>query len=108
MIRQNEREFQAQVIELATYLGWWCFHPYYSARSPEGYPDLTMFRERVIFVELKARDGRGRMGKLSPFQTEMAHRAFKAGAEYYLWTPDDFDAIKETLSRGSKTVTVQQ
>ena len=96
----TEKAFQAQVIELATYLGWWCWHPYYASRSPKGYPDLTMFRERVLFVELKARNAKGRMGKLMPEQIEMSHRCIKAGAEYYHWTPDDWPEIEEVLSRG--------
>ena len=98
--QQSEKAFQQQVIDLATLLGWWVWHPYYASRSPKGYPDLTMFRERVMFVELKARDARGRMGKLMPEQVEMAHRCFKAGAEYYHWTPEDWEEIKAVLSRG--------
>lgn len=103
---QAEKAFQDAVIELASYLNWWCWHPYYASRSPKGYPDLTLFRERVIFAELKARNAKGRMGKLTPEQVEMAHRCFKAGAEYYAWTPDDWDEIKAVLSRGG-TVTAE-
>jgi len=106
LTRQTERQFQDQVIELATYLGWWVWHPYYAARSPEGYPDLTMFRERVVFAELKARNAKGRMGKLSPFQVEMAQRCFKANAEYYAWNPDDWDALVEVLTRGGSVKVV--
>ncbi len=101
---QNEKAFQEQVIELARYLGWWPWHPLVAKFSPKGYPDLTLFRERVLFVELKARDAKGRMGKLMPEQIEMAHRCFRAGAEYYHWTPEDWEEIKEVLSRGG-TVT---
>lgn len=103
-VQQAEKAFQEQVIELAQYLGWWPWHPYYAARSPKGYPDLTLFRERVIFAELKARRADGRMGKLTPEQVEMAHRCFKAGAEYYAWTPEDWEDIKAVLSRGGSVV----
>ncbi len=103
-IVQNEKAFQEQVIELAQYLGWWPWHPQVAKFSPKGYPDLTLFRERVLFVELKARDAKGRMGKLMPEQVEMAHRCFRAKVEYYHWTTDDWEVIKEVLSRGG-TVT---
>lgn len=102
--QQNEKAFQEQVIELAQYLGWWCWHPFYSGRSPAGYPDVSFYRERHFQAELKARRANGRMGKLSPAQVEMAHRCFKAGVEYYAWTPDDWEEIKAVLSRGG-TVT---
>jgi len=102
----NERQFQDRVVELAEYLGWWCFHMYHATRSPAGWPDLVLFRERIIFVELKARDAKGRMGKLKPVQTDMAHRCFKAGAEYYAWFDDEetWTKIKAVLSRGGSVV----
>src|SRR3990167_7798802 len=83
---QTERAFQAKVEELAGYLGWWTFHLNQPMRSPAGFPDLVMFRERVIFAELKTRSPKtGKAGKLMPAQVEMAQRCFKAGAEYYSW-----------------------
>lgn len=99
-VQQNEKAFQQQVIDLATLLGWWCWHPYYASRSPAGYPDVSFYRERLIQAELKARRADGRMGKLTPEQVEMAHRCFKAGVEYYAWTPEDWPEIEEVLSRG--------
>lgn len=100
----NEAQFQKRVMNLAQYLGWWCFHMYHATRSPAGWPDLVLFRERIIFVELKAKDARGRMGKLSPAQIEMSQRCFKAGAEYYALydTEEDWTKIKEVLSRGGQ------
>lgn len=103
---KNEERFQARVVELAQYLGWWPFHMYHAARSPAGWPDLVLFRERIVFVELKARDAKGRMGTLKPVQTDMAHRCFKAGAEYYAWydTNEDWEQIKAVLSEGGSVV----
>ena len=98
---QTEKAFQTQVEDLASYLGWWCFHLNQPRRSPAGFPDLVMFRERVIFAELKSRSPTtGKAGKLMPAQIEMAHRCFKAGAEYYSWLfPDDWENLAEVLKK---------
>ena len=99
---QTEKAFQAQVEELAATLGWWPFHINHPMRSPAGFPDLVMFRERVVFAELKVRRPRdGRANKLATAQVEMAHRCFRAGCEYYSWLfPDDWEELKAVLSRG--------
>ena len=98
---QSEKQFQQQVEDLATLLGWWSFHVYNASRSPAGFTDLVLFRERVIFAELKVRDKKGKANKLKAPQIEMSHRCFKAGAEWYSWLdPDDWPEIKEVLSRG--------
>ena len=100
---KNEARFQRRVTDLAQALGWWPFHMYNAARSPAGWPDLVLFRERIIFAELKAPDARGKMGGLRPAQIEMAHRCFKAGAEHYVWhdgDEDDWREIEDVLSRG--------
>lgn len=104
---QTERAFQNQVEELAMYLGWWTFHLNQPMRSPAGFPDLVMFRERVVFAELKTRSPKtGKAGKLMPAQVEMAQRCFKAGAEYYSFLyPDDWEELCAVLSRGG-SVTV--
>ena len=104
----SEQAFQGMVEDLAVTLGWWTFHLNQPRRSPAGFPDLVMFRERVIFAELKSRSPKtGRAGKLAPAQIEMAQRCFKAGAEYYSWLfPDQWDEVQEVLSRGG-AVTIQ-
>lgn len=92
----READFQAIVEGLARLRGWWPMHIRNTKESPAGYPDLTLFRERVVFIELKTRSPKtGRAGKLSPFQVEMAHRCFAAKAEYYTWLwPDDRAAVE--------------
>lgn len=97
-----ESKFQAMVEELATYLGWTCFHLNLPMRSPAGFPDLVMFRERIIFAELKSRSpNTGKAGKLRPSQLDYAHTIQKAGGEYYSFLfPDDWEQVKEVLSRG--------
>lgn len=61
----RESDFQRTVIEMAQHLGWLCYHTYDSRRSQEGFPDLVLVRDRVLFVELKSE-----RGKQSPAQRE--------------------------------------
>lgn len=94
-----EKDFQAMVEELAGYCGWTCFHLNLPMRSPAGFPDLVMFRERIVFAELKSRSPKtGKAGKLMPAQIEYAHTIQKAGGEYYSWLfPDDWEPLVEAL-----------
>jgi hypothetical protein len=89
-----EREFQAEVIRIAKMLGWTHFHPYRSTKSPAGYPDLTLIRDRVMFAELKTDTGR-----LTDAQKEWIRRLHQAGAEVHVWRPRDLQQIAETLAR---------
>ena len=88
----TEKQFQAQVVELAQTLGWLVYHTYDSRRSVPGFPDLVMVRNGVIhFAELKSEKG-----KLTPEQrlwlTELGR-----GRVVYLWRPSDWDEIVEVL-----------
>lgn len=96
----SEREFQGMVEDLAATCGWTTFHLNLPMRSPAGFPDLVMFRERIVFAELKSRSPRtGKPGKLSPWQIEYAHTIQKAGGEYYSWLyPDEWEDVKRVLS----------
>jgi hypothetical protein len=96
--------FMGRVIVTARLKGWTVLHihPLYSREGrpltpggPEGkgYPDLTLFRERVIWAELKV--GKN---KPSPEQEGWARRITAAGAECYLWRPEDWTEIVETLT----------
>lgn len=49
----TEAQWQRTVIEAAAALGWRCYHTHDSRRSQEGFPDLVLVRDRVLFVELK-------------------------------------------------------
>jgi hypothetical protein len=88
----TEKRFMAQVVQLARLLGWMVYHPYFSRRSVPGYPDLTLVRERVFWVELKV--GRG---KLTPDQELWRDALRAAGAEWHEWRPERWDAIEEAL-----------
>ncbi len=92
-----EKDFQQMVEDLAHHTGWWPFHIRQPMHSPAGFPDLVLFKDRVVFVELKSRSPTtGRAGKLAPAQIEMAQRVFRAGAEYHSWLfPDDWGEVCE-------------
>ncbi len=96
----TEADFMKQVTDLATIYGysWAHFRPAQTAkgwRTPvsgtigKGFPDLVLAKAgRVLFVELKVG------GKVTP---EQEHALVVLGG--VVWTPADFDAIQETLSR---------
>lgn len=99
----SEKEWMRQVIQLARLLGWTVAHfrtsrngsgGYLTAVAADGagYPDLTLVRDRIIFAELKTNKG-----KLSDNQIKWMESLRKAGAEYYLWRPSDFEAVRKTL-----------
>ena len=89
----SEKQFQAQVVELAQLFGWLVYHTYDSRRSAHGFPDLVLVRgERVLFVELKRQDG-----KATPKQRVWLEALKAAGQEVYLWRPSDWDALEAVL-----------
>lgn len=92
----SEKEFQAQVLELARYTGWLCYHTHDSRRSAPGFPDLVMVRPPVIvFAELKTE-----VGTLRPEQRKWLDalgRCEAVGA--LLWRPSDWPEIEEVLAR---------
>lgn len=94
----SEKEFMADLKTFAVGLGWSFYHPYLSIRSEQGFPDVTLVRERIVFAELK-RVG----GKPTEAQVRWMGRLRDAGAEVYLWTPDDWGSIAEVLS-GRKVI----
>lgn len=94
-----EKEWAKQLFEtkkgLATMTGWTLvYHTYRSPRSPAGFPDWVLVRERVIYVELKREKG-----KPSAEQVVWLDGLARAGAEVYLWKPSDLAEIGTILSR---------
>lgn len=89
----TEKEWQAQVKELASLMGFRrAYHTFDSRRSASGFPDLVLVRERVIFLELKRMKG-----KLSETQREWLGALISAGAEVYVARPSDFDELAAVL-----------
>jgi hypothetical protein len=89
----SEKEFQAAVVKLAVSLGWKVYHTYNSRRSKSGYPDLTLWRERVIFAELKTMSG-----QLTASQSTTIEELQAAHAEVHLWRPSMWVEIVRTLT----------
>jgi hypothetical protein len=107
----KEKDFQAQVIQLARLRGWRVAHfrpgrtlhgGWYTAVSADGvgFPDLVCVRERdgavcIIFAELKM-DGRS----LTDEQEAWADLLSKAthNVEYHVWRPSDWKEIENTLA----------
>jgi VRR-NUC domain len=89
-----ERDFMATVREAATLNGWRVYHTHDSRRSPSGFPDLVLVRERVVFAELK-----GATTRITPGQERWLDALDAAGAEVYLWRPSEWDEIERVLGR---------
>ncbi len=90
----SEKEFQANVIELAGLLGWRHYHVLYSQKSPPGFPDLVLVRDgRLIFAELKSERGR----LTHPQRVWLAALKACPGVQVYEWRPSDWPEIEGVL-----------
>lgn len=104
---ESEDDFQERVIELAHTFGWHVAHfrkvqthdrngnPRWLtpvAADGEGFVDLVLVRDRVLFVELKAENG-----TLDPRQRIWRDKLTHADAWHFVWKPRDWDAIERTL-----------
>lgn len=91
--RMNGKQLQDAIVDLAHLNGWIAAH-FRNARTAsgghvtavaydgKGYPDLTLVRERVVFIEVKG-DG----DRLRPDQEVWIERLGLAGQEVYVATP---------------------
>ena len=93
-VKLTEREFMAQLSQLARMLGYEVFHPWLSIHSERGFPDLTIWKPgRFILAELKTDTG-----KLSPSQVEKLDSLRGCGrVEVFVWRPADWDNIVKLL-----------
>lgn len=94
MLRPLESEAQATIVELARWRRWLVYHTFDSRRSQGGFPDLTLVRDRCVFVELKRAGEKPRKD-----QVEWLDALARAGAEVYVWTLDDLHEIGRVLDR---------
>lgn len=96
----TEKQFEQQLIGskgkpgVARVLGWRCYHVLRSKGSEAGYPDWTLVRDRVVFLELKRETG-----VLSDAQREWLGALRAAGAECYVVRPRHLDQITDVLRR---------
>ena len=93
----TEKQWQSQVVDLARLTGWRVYHTFDSRRSQPGYPDLTLVKDRAVFLELKTEEG-----KLSAAQKDWLAALLDAGTETYVARPEDFDDLAKVLSAPSK------
>lgn len=77
---------------------WW--HVNLPMRSRDGFPDYECYRERVVWVELKARNPfTGRPGKLSAEQIAFHDTIRRAGGEVHVFLlPDDWKLVEECMA----------
>lgn len=88
-----EKDWQAQVIELAALYRWRVYHTYDSRRSHEGWPDLILARPpELLAVELKTDTGR-----LRPAQREWLDVLTACRVETAVWRPREFEAVHARL-----------
>lgn len=90
----RESTFQSKLVQDAKKLGWISYHTYDSRRSDEGFPDLVLVRERVIYAELKSENG-----VLSQDQRKWFAALQRAKQEVYVWYPSDYEYILKILAR---------
>lgn len=90
----TEKEWMGQVTDLAHTLGWETYHPWLSVYSPKGWPDLALWRDRLILAELKTDTGR-----LSPSQIKVIDGLKTAGVEVYVWRPSMIEDVARVLQR---------
>jgi hypothetical protein len=92
----TEKQWMAQVVELAGIFGWETYHPWLSIHSPRGWPDLALCRPpRLVLAELKSENG-----KTTEAQRWWLHLLGACdGVETYLWRPADLETVKAVLQR---------
>lgn len=89
----TEKQFMAQVIQLAKLFGWRVYHTHDSRRSVAGFPDLVLLKGEVLLVaELK-------VGKNDVTDEQWGWlRSFEqAGGRTFVWYPDQWDEIEREL-----------
>lgn len=94
----SEKEFTSLVVGtktnpgLARTLNWKAYHTLRSRGSEPGFPDWTLARERVVFLELKTAKG-----TVSVAQREWLAALNAANVEAYVVRPAHLDAVKLVL-----------
>ena len=94
---QTESQFQSAIIELAEIHHWKIYHVSNVRRrlrshSSEGFPDLVLVKNRVIYAELKKETETP-----SEEQESWLEALVRANQIAYVWRPSDWDFIAEIL-----------
>ena len=108
-LRMTEAELQKSVETLLTLCGWKFHHETDSRKSRAGFPDLIAVHPggRLLLIELKGHDARGRLGKVTDQQHQWLDVWQQAGLKHdgdkiasYVWTPEHWHngTIREELT----------
>ena len=94
-----EKDFQAQIVELAALAGWrLIYHTHDSRRSNPGFPDLVMMRPpEIIVLEVKREKGR-----LTAEQGEWIDGFRACGIEAHVVRPSEWERLVARLRRPAK------
>lgn len=93
-----EAELQSAVTDMLTLYGWKWHHETDSRKSRRGFPDIIAVHPtgRLLLIELKGYDKRGRLGKVTPEQQGWLEVWHRAGARHdadkitsHAWAPED-------------------
>lgn len=104
-----EKQLEQQIVGtktnpgLARILGWKAYHTLRSQGSEPGYPDWTLIRERVVWLELKTEKG-----VVSDRQVEWLRALRDAGAEAYIVRPRHLEAIAKVLQHRGASILFNQ
>ena len=90
----TEKQWLAQVAEIAGLCRWTTYHGWVSVHSPAGWPDLVLCRPpRLLFAELKSE-----RGKTTPAQDHWLGLLGQCpGIEVFVWRPSDLDDVVRVL-----------
>lgn len=90
-----EKAFQDMVTELCDWYRLLWYHVTDSRKDKAGFPDLVIVgKTGVAFAELKSTSG-----KVSTAQMDWNQRLQLAGAEAYIWRPEDWPTVQKILKR---------
>ena len=106
LVLRKEAAFQRAVEEKAQMLGWFPFHIALPMRSPAGFPDLLLVKDRLEWFELKVFYENGRAGKVSGVQERFHDMLRGAGQSVHVVYDDDegWAVIMSVLSDERLTV----
>lgn len=103
----SEAEWQAQVIELAHWLGWRHLHvrrsigkgkKWVTATNCPGWPDLFLWNVQRPQRGLVALELKSATGEPTPEQLEILEQLAASGVRTMVAYPSDIDAVKALLS----------
>lgn len=95
----TEKEWMAQCSQLAKTMGWRRYHTFRSDRSPPGWPDDALVRDRLILLEYKTEKGR-----LSDAQKDWIRALLNAQVEVYVCRPRHLEQLAEILRYRDRSI----